>query len=325
MQIKLTCPKCNGPLEANHINYFCENSHTYMVINEIPRFVVGSNYAKSFGIQWNKFPKTQLDSFTKTKYSYERLQRIVGDVSVFNGKQVLEVGCGAGRFSELILNLGANLFAMDLSNAVEANLLNNLNSKKYFVCQGDILQPPIFPGQFEIVVCLGVVQHTPNPQNTINALFQQLAPDGTLFIDSYSMEYPFTLSRKLARYFLLKMPEVNRFPLVKFIVTLGWPIHRLLWRTASITFLQKKRYIQRIRYLFLRISPIIDYHDAYPQLGVKLLKEWAILDTHDNLTDRYKHLISMSQFESLLAESGFIDIVIKIGGNGLEASAKKQK
>jgi hypothetical protein len=57
MQIKLTCPKCNGPLEANHINYFCENSHTYMVINEIPRFVVGNNYAKSFGIQWNKFPK----------------------------------------------------------------------------------------------------------------------------------------------------------------------------------------------------------------------------------------------------------------------------
>jgi hypothetical protein len=33
----------------------------------------------------------------------------------------------------------------------------------------------------------------------------------------------------------------------------------------------------------------------------------------------------MTQFKSLLAESGFIDIVIKIGGNGLEASAKKQK
>jgi hypothetical protein len=34
------------------------------------------------------------------------------------------------------------------------------------------------------------------------------------------------------------------------------------------------------------VSPVLDYHDAYMQLGPKLLYAWAALDTHDALTDR---------------------------------------
>ena len=40
----------------------------------IPRFVQSENYAKAFGMQWNKFKKTQLDSFTKQPISYNRLK-----------------------------------------------------------------------------------------------------------------------------------------------------------------------------------------------------------------------------------------------------------
>ena len=32
--------------------------HQYPIINDIPRFVTGENYASNFGVQWNKFAKT---------------------------------------------------------------------------------------------------------------------------------------------------------------------------------------------------------------------------------------------------------------------------
>ena len=326
MGINLACPKCSETFNIKSNKYFCRNQHHFDIVNQIPRFTINDNYALSFGIQWNRYPKTQLDSFTKTDYSMARLERIVGNLQVFNGRKVLEVGCGAGRFTELMLKAGAKLFAMDLSNAVEANRLNNIGiSGNYFVCQGDILEPPILPEQFEIVICLGVVQHTPNPKNTIKALFKQIAPGGTLFIDSYSHEYPLTISRKILRNLLLKLPENFRFPIVKIIVFGGWPIHVLLWKISKVTVLRANRLFRKARYLFLKVSPIIDYHDSYIMLGPKLLKEWAILDTHDNLTDAYKHLTNSSDFFNLLAEVGFTEIKVVSGGNGLEASAKKPR
>jgi 16S rRNA A1518/A1519 N6-dimethyltransferase RsmA/KsgA/DIM1 with predicted DNA glycosylase/AP lyase activity len=41
------------------------------------------------------------------------------------GEIVLEVGSGAGRFTEIILKTGATLFSCDYSDAVEANFENN--------------------------------------------------------------------------------------------------------------------------------------------------------------------------------------------------------
>ena len=53
------------------------------------------------------------------------------------GKNVLEVGCGAGRFTEVMLAAGARVFACDLSSAVEANYANCNSWPEYFVCQAD--------------------------------------------------------------------------------------------------------------------------------------------------------------------------------------------
>jgi hypothetical protein len=96
-----------------------------------------------------------------------------------------------------------------------------------------------------------------------------------------------------------------------------WPVHRLLWRLRGL------RGIQRIRGYFLRFSPLVDYHDAYPQLVPGLLREWAILDTHDTLTDVYKHLRSKEEIEKHLKQCGMIDIEVNYGGNGVEARALK--
>jgi uncharacterized protein YbaR (Trm112 family) len=49
-----------------------DGKQRHLVKNFIPRFVPQSNYADNFGMQWNKFRLTQMDSHTKIPISEER-------------------------------------------------------------------------------------------------------------------------------------------------------------------------------------------------------------------------------------------------------------
>ena len=70
-------------------------------------------------------------------------------------------------------------------------------------------------------------------------------------------------------------------------------------------------------------SPVLDYHDDYSQLGPKLLYAWAALDTHDALTDHYKHKRTVEQIADCLRQCGMTNIEAEYGGNGVEARGTK--
>src|SRR5437870_3321586 len=104
----------NGAAEitASTRSLVCRSGCRIPVVCGIPRFVRSEGYAAGFGGQWKKFRRTQLDSFTGTTISGDRLTRCVGgSLAVLRDKCVLEVGCGAGRFTELLLKAGAWIFA----------------------------------------------------------------------------------------------------------------------------------------------------------------------------------------------------------------------
>jgi len=58
-------------------------------------------------------------------------------------------------------------------------------------------------------------------------------------------------------------------------------------------------------------------------IGEKLLREWAVLDTHDTLTDCYKHLRSAEEIYEYLSRNEMVNIEIHYAGNGIEARAVK--
>ena len=149
----------------------CQSGCRIPIVGGIPRFVDSEAYAAGFGRQWKMFRRTQLDSFTATTISRDRLARCLGgSLEVVRGKGVLEIGCGAGRFSELLLDAGGRLFASDLSAVVEANYENCCTAAGYFVCQADLRKLPARRHAFDFVVCLGVIQHTPCPEEAIASL-----------------------------------------------------------------------------------------------------------------------------------------------------------
>lgn len=297
--------------------YLCPSGCSFPVKGNIPRFVPIDNYASSFGLQWNEYRTTQLDSFTGLTISKDRLTRILGgSLDILKGKKVLEAGCGAGCFSEVMLEAGADLFAVDLSTAVEANYKNCSKYPNYFVCQANILSLPLKPEQFDIVVCVGVIQHTPDPEQTMTALCAQVKPGGMLALDHYTYGYPATLSRRLLRAFLLRMPISFSLGFCKMLISCLWPLHKMFWSVRNVPILRQMRTI------FLMISPVVDQQDDYPQLG-PLLKTWATLNTHDTLTDFYKHLRSADEIKNHLQNCGMIDIETAYAGNGVEARARK--
>ena len=92
--------------------------------NGIPRFVADDGYAESFGEQWNRWRRVQLDSVTGKPLSRARLFEGTRWPEDLAGETVLEVGCGAGRFTEVLLDAGAEVWAVDASSAVDAARAN---------------------------------------------------------------------------------------------------------------------------------------------------------------------------------------------------------
>jgi SAM-dependent methyltransferase len=209
----------------------------------------------------------------------------------------------------------ARVVACDLSNAVEANFSNCGESPYYFVCQADARAVPVAPNSFDFVVCLGVIQHTPSPEETIAALTHYIKPGGTLVIDHYAPTYPATLSRRLLRSALRHLPRSTATKVSILFARALLPLHRLGWNN--------KRGRWRLRRQLQKFSPLVDYYDVYPELDKRLLAEWSMLDTHDTLTDYYKHLRTARQIEECMRSCGLINITAYYGGNGVEARAKR--
>jgi SAM-dependent methyltransferase len=293
----------------------CPSGCEIRIVRGVPRFVESSHYAAGFGLQWKHFSKTQLDSDTGTTISKDRLTRCVGgSLEILKDKSVLEVGCGSGRFTEVMLAAGAQVFACDLSEAVEANYENCSGAENYFVCQADLRQLPVEPHSFDVVVCLGVIQHTPSPEETIGKLSSYLKPSGLLVIDHYAPGYSQNFLQRNLRRVLIRLPASVAKPLALALARCLLPAHRLSWTNG--------RGSGRYRRFLLQHSPVVDYYDAYRELGTVRLSQWSVLDTHDTLTDYYKHLRTAEQIRESLRSCGLVDIEVSYGGNGVEARAK---
>ena len=91
-----------------------------------------------------------------------------------------------------------------------------------------------------------------------------------------------------------------------------FPIHWKLWNIHP-----------RLNWLLNRISPVITYFATFPELNEEQHKEWSFLDTHDSLTDWYKHRKTVKQVAGILEGLGVENIECRYGGNGVEARGQR--
>jgi hypothetical protein len=112
----LVCPKHHSPLFRNETALFCRAEKTFDILDGIPGFTNGSAYVDAFGAQWKRYRLTQLDSHTGTTITADRLRRCWWEDiwHGLTGKTVLECGCGAGRFTEVLLRRHCVVTSVDL-------------------------------------------------------------------------------------------------------------------------------------------------------------------------------------------------------------------
>jgi 2-polyprenyl-3-methyl-5-hydroxy-6-metoxy-1,4-benzoquinol methylase len=298
----------------------CSAGHCYPVRQAIPRLLGDqANYAEAFGEQWHQYRTTQLDSYTGTSISRDRMRRCLGEelwsrLQQGTPLQVLEAGCGAGRFTEILLDLpAAAVTSTDLSSAVEPNQRNCPQSPRHRIVQCDINGLPFAPEQYDIVLCLGVIQHTRHPEQTLADLYRQVRPGGWLVIDHYthSLSLYTRFAELLLRPILKRLPPASGVAATRSLTRLFFPLHRAA------------RASRPMQMLISRFSPLLTYYQAFPQLSERLQYEWAELDTHDCLTDYYKHARSRSSIAATLTSMQALQIWVAKGGNGVEARCQK--
>jgi 2-polyprenyl-3-methyl-5-hydroxy-6-metoxy-1,4-benzoquinol methylase len=311
------CPMDGQPVVPGAAKLVCSRGHEWMTDDGIPRMLpAGRNYADAFGLQWKTFRKTQLDSYCGSDISRRRARRCIGPEAwaflQYNpGSDVLEAGCGAGRFTEILLETRARVTSVDLSSAVEANQENFPQDDRHRVLQADVLNLPFAPRQYHMVFCLGVIQHTPNPEATIAALFEQVRPGGWLVIDHYTHQLSrYTKTSPLFRQVVRRMTPDEGMKWTERLVEFFFPLHRAVRRSRVG------------QALVSRVSPVLTYFHCY-DLTEELHRQWALLDTHDALTDWYKHLRTKGQIRRALERLGGVEISSEYGGNGVEARCRR--
>ena len=244
------------------------------------------DYADNFGKQWKRYRDVQIDSLNGYNLSKKFLENILFDsIDILKDKSILEVGCGAGRFTEHIVKKAKICYSVDLSSAIYENI--SKENKNLILIKSDLMK--LIPNnKFDIVICRGVIQHTPNPLETIKKLLEFINEDGYVFFDVYPMP---KLGLIHPKYLIWR-------PLIKKIFTYE-EFDKFLNKNIKIL-LKIKRGIKKISFKSNFISdsiiPIWDYKDRI-DLDENSLEKWSILDTldgiyaHNDKPQSYKKMI----------------------------------
>ena len=182
----LRCTNCRAPLEQSGAGYRCPKCKSgFPEQNGVVRFVDPQNYANSFGYQWKRYARTQLDG-NEVRESEHHFRIKTGlTPQDLKDKLVLDVGCGMGRFAEVATRWGARVVGIDLSAAAEVAACN-LANRDFIAFQADVFHLPFELDRFDCIYSLGVLHHTPNCEAAVKVLPQFLKPGGTMAVWLYS-------------------------------------------------------------------------------------------------------------------------------------------
>jgi SAM-dependent methyltransferase len=182
----LRCPTCRGSLENAEGGLKCPVcGRHFPEVRGVLRFVGEGNYADSFGYQWKSFQRTQLDQVDNDLSERDFIRKTGLTPEDVKGKLVLDVGCGMGRFAEVVTRWGARVVGIDFSAAAEV-AAKNLSDREFLAFQADVFSLPFAPEAFDLIYSMGVLHHTPDCEKAVKLLPQYLKPGGTLAVWLYS-------------------------------------------------------------------------------------------------------------------------------------------
>lgn len=320
----LRCPSCRTELSCYSSkvnlkgrvvegNLTCKAcSKHYPIVKGIPRFVPMENYAKSFGYQWNLYKYTQVDKFSKNGNSENRFFAETGwTEESMKGKWVLDAGCGNGRFVEICSRTDCEIVGVDISSAIDAAGELFQDKENVHLVQASIYELPFAAAAFDKCYCIGVIQHTPNPKKSIQALPVFVKKGGDIALTIYENK-PWT--KLYGKYWLRPITKRINKKILLFLIKLLSPI---LFPVTEILFR-----VPVLKRIFKFIIPYANYVDMPELSSVKKRYEWAILDTFDMLSPAYDKPMTEKAVRQSLALSEVVEVK-RLPNPGVNVIAQK--
>jgi SAM-dependent methyltransferase len=194
--------------------------------------------------QWSRFKDDSVYLFTEWIFP-NRLED-------FKNKRVVDAGCGHGHHLRMVAPYAREAVGIDL-NTPQIAREETRDLSQVRIVEGDIARIQ-FPEPFDVVYCVGVIQHTDDPAATFENLKRMTRPGGRLIIWAYSYEGNFlnrTLVEGLKRTVLKPIGARGRLALSWVLTVLLYPVVWTLY-LLPLPFLPYYEYFGNFRKLGFR-------------------------------------------------------------------------
>ncbi|OIR19972.1 ubiquinone biosynthesis O-methyltransferase [mine drainage metagenome] len=141
-------------------------------------------------------------------------------LAAISGKSVLDVGCGGGILSESMAGLGARVTGIDLADkSLQVAKLHLLESGKQVEYRKVAVEELAAerPGQFDVVTCMEMLEHVPDPAGVVAACARLAKPGGRVFFSTLNRNPKSYLFAILGAEYILNLLPRGTHDFAKFI------------------------------------------------------------------------------------------------------------
>lgn len=144
----------------------------------------------------------------------------INDRAHLAGKQVLDVGCGGGILSESMAALGAKVKGIDMGEkAIQVAQLHSLETGVAvdYECISVEDLAAKQPGSFDVVTCMEMLEHVPDPESIVRACATLVKPNGQVFFSTLNRNLKAYVSAVLGAEYILNLLPKGTHDYQKFI------------------------------------------------------------------------------------------------------------
>lgn len=242
-----------------------------------------TSYTESFGFEWTRHPRTQLDGPGQDESERTFREKTGLTPQDIRGKRVLDAGCGVGRFLEVVSRWGAwEAMGIDASEAWRVARKNLEERENVTVWPQDLFAlDPTRHQPFDVIYCLGVLHHTPDPAAAVRAIAPLVKPGGRLCVWVYGRMGSWATVASIYRRVTTRLPH--------------WLLHLLCYVAVPWHYVRRIPWVGPAIWLLFPCS-------THPKW------RWRVLDTFDWYSPTYQSQHTETEVKAWFIDAGFQDI-----------------
>ncbi len=303
----LACPACSGPLERLVCSGCGARYHSPVGIpalrmdSDRRTEVVREFYSAA---PFPDYPPRETLVALRERGRRSEFARLL-DEAISPGARVLELGCGTGQLSLFLSTADRMVIGADLTRAsleLGAEAAKRFGLERVLFVETDLRRPGLQAGAFDVVICSGVLHHTPDPRSAFGTVARLVKPNGYVVLGLYNAfaRLPHRLRRGIAR--------LSGFRLIPFDPVLrgrrSQPARRTAWLRDQYQHPEEHRHTLREVKRWFRENAV-EYLRAYPS---------ALLASEDSGENLFRPATDDWGLESFLAQLSWMRTLAAEGG-----------